>query len=1111
MVQESSGSTDHERQINEIISAYLVAVDAGQMPDRQEWLRRYPEFAAELEAFLADYEHVDRMAQPLRPATTPLMHLPPERVASGVAATMDFSQPARLPVGSTIRYLGDYELLEEIARGGMGVIYKARQVSLNRVVAVKMILAGQLATQADRDRFHSEAQAAVVLDHPNIVPVFEVGEYEGQHYFSMGYVDGQSLATRLAEGPLPPEEAAELVTTVAEAVEYAHRQGVIHRDIKPSNVLIDRKGRPRVTDFGLAKQVSNGSELTTTGQVLGTPSYMAPEQAAGQIKSVGPAADVYALGALLYATLTGRPPFQAATPLETLQQVIECEPVALQQLNAAVPHNLETIVLKCLEKSIARRYASAQALVEDLRRYLEGRPILARPVSRWEHAWRWCWRHPALAGLYFVLLLCGLGSTATAIYLNSLLQAKSTAEHLANEKLWESYLAQAQATRLTHQPGQRFRTLKAIRAAIGLKPPDGRSRDELRTEAIAALCLPDLEVDKEWDGYPQGSSAFAIDANFERYARADKDGNVSVRRVHDDRELFALPGIGQCADYGGLLFSPDGRFLRVRRQGANLEALWRIDVSPPAKVVSLDAEGSCFSPDGRRLAFCKVDGTLCILETETGRESCRFAAGLPRASVAWNPADPRQVLLTNGYFYRILNLERGKLGPMVNVPTGSTWPCWHPDGRRIAFSARTDTHIRLWDTQSERFVLPPFQGHQAGGVIFSFSSGGDLLLSSDWTGLWRLWESRTGQQVLSLHSDGHTLQFSLDDQRVAAHTGNGKVRLLRAATGREFGTLIRPGWPQRQGYRDLTKAPLHDQGRLLALTLADGVALVDLERLEELTVLPVPGEGAVAFESSSESLLTIGTSGLRRWHVHFAGDDFRQLEIGSPQLVEQLATGDVSRSNDGTVVAVNVPRGALIWRPKENRQLTTAGKQADVRSCAVSPDAKWVATGSGELLEGAGAKVWDAATGRLAAELPTGRMCCVWFSPDSKWLVTGGEGFRIWEVGTWREGASMRGSEDVGMACAFTRDSKLIALGHQDPGLVRLVDPASGREVARLAAPVPSRLLPKCFTPDGGKLICVGRDNQALHVFDLRLIRSGLRELGLDWDVEESGVTRSGK
>ena len=283
MVQESSPSSDRDRQVNEIISAYLEAVDAGSAPDRQEWLRRYPAYAAELEAFLADYEHVDRLAEPLRPAA------PLERVVPGIAETIGAGQQSGFSVGVTIRYLGDYELLEEIARGGMGVVYKARQISLNRIVAVKMILAGLLATKADHDRFHAEAQAAALLDHPNIVPIFEVGEHEGQHYFSMGYVDGQSLATRLADGPLPPKEAAELVATVAEAVEYAHRQGVIHRDIKPSNILIDREGRPRVTDFGLAKRVGapgtpgRGSDLTATGQVSGHAQLHAAEQAAGQI------------------------------------------------------------------------------------------------------------------------------------------------------------------------------------------------------------------------------------------------------------------------------------------------------------------------------------------------------------------------------------------------------------------------------------------------------------------------------------------------------------------------------------------------------------------------------------------------------------------------------------------------------------------------------------------------------------------------------------------------------------------------------------------------------------------------------------------------------------
>jgi serine/threonine protein kinase/Flp pilus assembly protein TadD len=347
-----------------------------------------------------------------------------------------------------VRYFGDYQLLEEIARGGMGVVYRARQLSLNRLVALKMIAAGQLATPAAVQRFHTEAEAAAQLDHPHIVPIFEIGEYEGQHYFSMKLIEGGTLAdsfpcrsrrkeAQIASSPKgetkeksqPPyvgsckeKEIAHLVATVAWAVNYAHQRGILHRDLKPTNVLLDEQGEPHVTDFGLAKQVEDDSSLTLSAAMLGTPAYMAPEQAAGGAKQLTTAADIYSLGAILYELLTGQPPFHAATPLETLRQVVEEEPVPPSQVlsqrppaqpaqsniknqKSKIPHDLETICLKCLRKDPQQRYGSAELLAEDLERWRNGEPILARPVGAAEKAWRWCRRRPVVAGLLLAVLI----------------------------------------------------------------------------------------------------------------------------------------------------------------------------------------------------------------------------------------------------------------------------------------------------------------------------------------------------------------------------------------------------------------------------------------------------------------------------------------------------------------------------------------------------------------------------------------------------------------------------------------------------------------------------------------------------------------------------------
>ena len=307
--------------------------------------------------------------------------------------------------GELPQQFGDYELLEEIARGGMGVVFRARQVKLDRQVALKMILTGKLAGDSDVQRFYSEASSAAALEHPGVVPVYEVGEQNGQHFFSMGFIEGESLAAMIARNPLSPTRSANMLKKITEAIVYAHAEGVIHRDLKPANVLLDKRRNPHISDFGLAKKTTSGSQLTVTGQIIGTPSYMPPEQASGETNLIGPAADIYSLGAILYCCLTGRPPFQAANPMETLRQVVERDPVSPRQLNSQIDQDLDTICLKCLEKDPQRRYATAQDLVDELERFLNGEPIKARPISALDRSLRWCRRNPVVTTLVAALTL----------------------------------------------------------------------------------------------------------------------------------------------------------------------------------------------------------------------------------------------------------------------------------------------------------------------------------------------------------------------------------------------------------------------------------------------------------------------------------------------------------------------------------------------------------------------------------------------------------------------------------------------------------------------------------------------------------------------------------
>ena len=359
----------------------------GELPQRTDYLGRFADFTTEIDAALEQLDRTrhtgDETLDMVRRDTTRRKLRDPE---------------------PSIGDFGDYELLEEIARGGMGVVFKARDRRLQRTVAIKMILAGQLASPEAVHRFQAEAQAAAQLDHPSIVSVYEVGQHADQHFFSMAYIAGQSLEDRLSAGPMSPRESSSLLEQVARAVHYAHRQGVVHRDLKPANILLDVEGHPQITDFGLAKLATDDQQLTATGQILGTPGYMPPEQVSAHPGSTGPAADIYALGAILYRILTGRPPFQSTNVLETLFEVVEKEPMPPRALDRSVPTQLETICLKCLAKDPSQRYDSAETLADDLERFGHGEPIRAAAPNLFTRLFVWARQRPALAATVAALL-----------------------------------------------------------------------------------------------------------------------------------------------------------------------------------------------------------------------------------------------------------------------------------------------------------------------------------------------------------------------------------------------------------------------------------------------------------------------------------------------------------------------------------------------------------------------------------------------------------------------------------------------------------------------------------------------------------------------------------
>ncbi|HTK78195.1 MAG TPA: protein kinase [Gemmataceae bacterium] len=1136
-----------------LMESFVAQYRRGEHPSVSEYVRKYPELADQIEELFPALAAMEEFGS----AGGTTLNLPP---GPGDAAVPE--------------KLGEYCILREVGRGGMGVVYEAVQETLGRHVALKVLPARKASDAMQLERFRREAQAAAKLHHTNIVPVFGVGEHAGVHYYAMQFIPGQSLdavldelrrmhdggsvstaapttasprngsvagvarslwtgrfaarapeaaerhvareavpsAVTEADGPpASPSElgqqsmsqyvrtATGLALQVADALGYAHKQGVIHRDIKPSNLLLDARGAVWITDFGLAK--SEGmDDLTVSGDVVGTLRYMAPERFDGRLD---PRSDIYSLGVTLYELLTLRAAYDDVQRPRLIDRIRSAGPPPPRRLNSAIPSDLQTIVLKAAAKEPSDRYATAEALAEDLRRFLADRPIRARRTSLAGRAWRWCRRNPAVGTLIVsvaaLLVVIAVGSLLASVELSAR-HARAAAEARRAgraevevfERLWHAHLNQARANRRTGYGGRRFDSLAAIREAAAIRPGL-----ELRNEAIACLALADLGIVKRCSGPVALESDIEFDADLGHYARSEKDGTISVWRLADDSVISRLPAVGGIP--GPLHFSPDGRYLAARhrrREGFEWQ-VWDLTAGTTAfRCPAPDyLPGKDFSPDGRTVALCQPNGSVRIFDLVSKHEQTLLLPDAELGVLRFHP-DGRQLAVASRFArtVRVVDLETGQVTRQFEHPNEVFGLAWSPDGQFLA--AGVGWTIRVVHVGSG-LLHGVWEGHQNAVMDLAFHPNGSLVASQSWDGTTRLWSFPDGRPLV--RADGMFVRMTRDGRRLAFRHGV-TAGVWELAEGRECRRLYGHERHAAQVYGATAVSP---DGRLLASAGDDGVRLWDLADGREIVHLPIGLTQAVVFHPTDGSLITpVLGKALYRWPVR--SDRLTRpghIAVGPPRRLEMpsgLTPRSVAVDATGTTLAVDVTNRnyAVIFGPDEEARpiVVTAPQLAGV---TVSRDGRWVATSN---WHGSGVRVWEARTGKRETVLPADHGALIAFSPDNDSLVIfSGDACRFWEVGSWRE-IQRDGAWGGRGPIAFSADGRVAAIA-QSRSRVRLVDTATGRELASLeATPSPAIIDGLCFTRAGDRLIAT-QAAQGIHVWDLRLIRQRLDEIRLDWDA----------
>ncbi len=1006
---------------------------AGEEPDVDQYRRRFPDSAALIDAVFSPEPEPSGATGLRRPESNPATTGP-------ITPASDQNGDQEPAPGSAVRYFGDYELIREIGRGGMGVVYKARQTSLNRLVALKMIRSAALASEDELRRFQNEAEAIALLDHPQIVPILEVGNHEGQRYFSMKLIGGLSLDKKLADYTADPRAAANLLKTAAEAVHHAHQRGILHRDLKPANILLDEHRAPYVSDFGLAKRVEGDSELTHSGAIIGTPAYMAPEQASGRRGSVTTASDVYGLGAILYALLTGRAPFGGDSIAETLEQLRSATPSSPSKLNPRVPRDLEVICLKCLEKEPARRYASAQALAEDLGRYLAGEAIVARSVTRFERVVKWARRKPAITALLgLVTLVSALGLGGVLWQWSAALLARRTAELNSERAMEQTELAEQRLYDVRMNLLQRYWE---------------NGDDELARQALAEQLPTNLgDVER------QGFEWFYWERKLSSGLVTFKGHGLSSARV--------------------AAFSPDCKqFASSRSDG--MMTIW--DVVTGRETLTFKGHSSAvmclaFSSDGSRIASASYDGsrlstsydrTVKIWDAGTGQQTLTLE-GHPEwvTSVAFSPDGTR--IAAGGQ--RTVTVWDARTGQNTLTLKGDTSVAFSPDDKWLV-SAGSDNTVKVWDAGTGQ-ATNALIGHKTRVKLVAFSRDGKRIISSDAGGTVKVWNARTGNQTGG-HGHGSAVTcvaFSPDGKWTASASSDGTVQVSYTETGRQAVVL--------KGHKsEVMNVAFSPDGRRIASAGRDGVVRAweweAWTKPESLTLKGLRGYSiaSVAFSSDGKQIVSADQGGTVQVWDAWTGQETDTIYVNAPGG----AGSAVSFSLDGRrIVSTGRDRTVKVWDAGSRQQTLTIIENADVvDSVAFSPDGQRIATaGNNRAI-----KLWDARTGLEALTLKghVAAVTSIAFSPDGQRIAAASHDHKVqvWDTRTGQRTLILKGHTDIVAGVAFSSDGKRIASASYDR-TVKVWDAVSGQQTLTLKGHT-EMVQSVAFSPDGRRIASASWD-----------------------------------